>query len=646
MKPYASHVNAAVQRFTAQREEPFSAEEVIDAVAPMLEEDEEDIPALVLESLTHDPHCLLDYQKNQFVPRAYFFKGKKFLIQPTAEEVAGGYLIAGHRFMPFQPWGFHPSDSTITTRDGATIGTRLMPRSLMDAQIYFSLLHPGRLFAYLVGDDPDNADPLETAEGLEIPLNLRVFDLNEWFARTGFRVGDAMLMTVTDWREGGYILEHKPAGNKRGITEWSDQFEETLLDMVLEVLGPATNIYEQLSLTYFFGPKSLGEEPRLHLGGFLSHMQELQLTKMGGEPMFWYRGQSADAALMDMAIQRSREPGPKRNTTNSIDDICAELGLAFGEEELEAYMRDSLFHGEKDVNDVLERCLRSRGSITFNSQEQGNAFWRHAEDLWVKVSQGYNRFADQRAGKCRAEGLKILDQALTWMDQMGADAELDDDNHKKQYVALSGMTAVLTEMIISLNGEDLNQEEINHLRAGIDQIASRLRSGVEMIKPPPEPGRQRPVFRVIEGGMARPESVYLLRVNLVSAEPPLWRLIEVSGRTNFDMLGTILAAAMSLEQEAPFQFHLADSIVGKARPGVSDAHEVLLQKALSQGDQFHFEYGTHENWLHLIEVERVAGPEESEHYPRCLEGQGAHEEGRIQAGPVDTEAINEVLRGA
>ncbi|MCK4565042.1 MAG: hypothetical protein KAU94_10265, partial [Verrucomicrobia bacterium] len=54
-----------------------------------------------------------DGLNENFVPRRAFFQGAQFRITPLKEEIEGGYIVPGHRFIPFVSREVFPPDARL-----------------------------------------------------------------------------------------------------------------------------------------------------------------------------------------------------------------------------------------------------------------------------------------------------------------------------------------------------------------------------------------------------------------------------------------------------------------------------------------------------------------------------------------------------
>jgi len=657
-------IEKVVHAFLEKRRRRFSVDDLVIKLEERFgEEALPDLFGAVIETLVTSPLVFYDENRDDYVPRRTFFKGKRFVVQPTAEELREGYLIPGHRFMPFLPLRAHPAAVTVTLPDERRPETRFIERNLRDLEIYFSLFSGMTVFEYVAADDQGNATILESAKGLDRPVRIRVIDLADWFRETGFREGDRILVTVLDWDAGRLTFEHDRSLISDSLRlAWSASLESALIEHVFEMLGPTTNLHDQLAYAFFTGDKKLLDHPRLHIGGFLGHLRKVQITRINGEPLFWYADSAPEDALMALA-----EMGLDHEIEDPQDDeeLLVMMGLPFGSDELEAYMLDELFRGGDDLDAVIRRVVGGRPQHAARAEQHLGMFHQLAGELWDDVAAEYNRFSDQRSGRCRAEALAVLDAVLASLVSLDEREGEIADPANKDFVELSGMISVLTQMIISLNYAELSLEEMNEVLAGIQQISARTREIIAALEPEP-PREKRAAFRLIRGGQGLADRLYLLEIVIEDTDPKVWRRLEVTADTGLGDLHHIISVLFGRRGKLSHVFRFGDALYGDVKRqgalilGIEDESDMLLGDLVGQkGDELRYEYHIADCQAHIIRVVSVSEAK-GKVKPRCIDGAGqAPPEAKsefpflsgkkgakvpIQAKPYDKARINKKLK--
>jgi len=377
-------------------------------------------------------------------------------------------------------------------------------------------------------------------------------------------------------------------------------------------------------------------------------MKAVVLTDFGTDPVFWHLGQSPEDDLIEHVSDRMSD-------NNLFDDdlpletFLAEQGLTFGEEELEAFILDELFRGGTDPMGVLYRLEKIRAQHLEEQDDDRERLIHEIEMMWEMIADGYNRFSDQRAGRCRREGLEILDGLILWMlereDYLG-----DRMIPEKELLAISGLMAVLTEMVISLNDSELSLEEAETVQTSIRQISRRIQQTQDEIKSNDVQKGDRSGFRVLEGGRGRALQVYQVLVTLVEpANTRAWRRLLVRGDVNLAELSHIVSTAMNYKPDQLHAIRLGDLCFSDTNSphiiplGLYEESERLLNQLVEEaGTEMILEYDLANVKRHTLRIEAIHEPQPDQVLPTCLGGDGKPGRGRKK---VDLEAINQKLAG-
>ncbi|MGA2975205.1 MAG: hypothetical protein ABSF77_07835 [Spirochaetia bacterium] len=67
---------------------------------------------------------------------------------------------------------------------------------------------------------------------------------------------------------------------------------------------------------------------------------------------------------------------------DSLDEILSDIGISLGSVEVEAFMRDELFHRRADFDGVMSRIFAGRQAVFFYDDDQASAFRLFMEKLW------------------------------------------------------------------------------------------------------------------------------------------------------------------------------------------------------------------------------------------------------------------------
>lgn len=414
-------LNDLIKVFALKRSKPFEFEKLVQYVEKRVQGDDDDDrlydAACASEWLFEDEREMF---LERFMPRHAFFKGAEFRVTPLPEEVEGGFLIPGHRFLPYLSRSVFPGDATLILPDGSSVQTRT--EQLPYAMAGRCLLFFGQYgtIDYLICDHESNADRLKPP--VEKPLELTVFDLQAFYESCGFQPGDSLMLTVDDWVNGCFSVHHVPAGKAPldfAVThDWTHAlrlgFEEACFDTDLR-----HDCCEQAARMLWLAacneeaPPVL-QNPPLSLAAFFNMQEDLKLQTAGQVSFFWPVDEPLDSRILNSLDHGGAVP------ESELDSYFDLLGLSLNSEEAGAYMRDALSRGEKSPDTVLARVIQGRSLYFPTAGEQKN-FHRLWGNLWDDIRKIYVPEKD-RHREMRAVFLDLNDQCLQVLRALDRDS--------------------------------------------------------------------------------------------------------------------------------------------------------------------------------------------------------------------------------
>jgi hypothetical protein len=197
-------------------------------------------------------------EKWHCMQRQSFFEGAEFLITPDSWEIENGFLVPGHRFVPFVDPDFFPSDVELiecSEKKAAAKSETTAP--LGEIFRYHTLLGSEQLFDHLAAENPANMR-LAGRPSATDPVSITVFILKDFYRKNEFAQGDALKCRVVDYKEGKVEFEFLPASERsnRKLNEFVDAFDRALGKMI-SVRGKYLDLPEQLAQSCYFGRSEL-----------------------------------------------------------------------------------------------------------------------------------------------------------------------------------------------------------------------------------------------------------------------------------------------------------------------------------------------------------------------------------------------------
>ena len=173
----------------------------------------------------------------EFITRAGVFIGRWFSFMPSAEEIQKGYIILGHRCIPFVNPDVSPDEIQIT--DGkAIIHPKAVTFSMNLALDTFALYGEGYVLPYIFNDHSNKKLQLSSVQyGMPSEIDLTAWPLSKITGGKNIKYGDRILGRVVDWSANIVELSVLPANASDELTaadlereEWYLDFEKGLIN--------------------------------------------------------------------------------------------------------------------------------------------------------------------------------------------------------------------------------------------------------------------------------------------------------------------------------------------------------------------------------------------------------------------------------
>lgn len=570
---------------------------------------------------------LFEVDSDFFCPRRTFFQDAQFRITPVKEEVEGGYLIPGHRFIPFiSREVFPPEAQLLLLMDGTSVKTRKRP---VPQPLAMSCLHfygPGSAIDYLVFDDESNAHRLVPPYTADVTMT--TFDLRRFYKSSGFRPGDSLMVKVVDWLKGLYSIERAGAASDLvAARKWTDSMESALSDAIDE-LETNGDCYEQLALAMRNAQEddesiSLMENPPMALAAYFNLQQGLSVQTLGERALFWEK----DGDLREEAVLEALDNPPEPKS--ELDAYFQFFGLSLSEDEVDAYMRDALFRGEEEAGLVLARTTAGR-HLLFSSAEDQDRFHTLWNELWADVKADYDPSNDP-FGAVRSRMLLLNDKILATLRELDArDAGMEILSSAESF-ELGHVSSMVSAALVLFNhpgdedaSPDMLVDMMPNLEKAVDRLAkSILSDAAKKAKPKKKASNKK----------GTSGSIYQLKISLKGAKPPIWRRILIPADMELMELHEAIQAAMGWENCHMHQFKQGrtffmpepnDDFAGFGGFDTEDSSGVRIDQLLrTEKDKIEYEYDFGDSWEHEVLLEKVLEPAAGAVYPVCVKGKGA-----------------------
>jgi hypothetical protein len=640
-----SPLEKSVEEFILSRTGRFSFEELSESLKA---QGRKKSPEKEILDILETGGLVFSRDFNTFAPRHIFFRKARFMISPTDDEVKAKILIPGHRFIPFCSLLTNPRDCVLRLPDGTELPRRTVGKKVRDILIYYSLYGRESLPAMLAADRPENAEALRGADFPDAAVQVTVFDFAPAFDRWKFVFGDGVLLVVEDWIRGVFTIDHVKKKKRLELMKDSEDWIRGLekgFSKTFDDLGLNFPLEEQVAYAYFYAGKRVLKNPPLHLGGFIDSSPRVNFVDYGAETRLWHD------THIDPSMLKIPDPIEPSGATGSMDAIFHDLGISLSTVEVEAYMRDELFHRREDAEGVLQRIFAGRAA-EFYSEEQLGDFVTYFEKLWNRVRRSYNFFSDQHTGKVRSRILAILDRHLEWQRGLDSRQVPREILPVQETTSAAQSTAFLVTYLKLLNKKspapESETDEILNLLPRIDESLENLRERIDeqIEKSVPEAKRaENRAIRLVRpepapvdpaGRRGRgPKRLYVLKIGLLHISPPIWRRVQVPGNFTLEDLHDTIQNAMGWDSYHAHSFLIDGKSYGTAAEeaaefGIDESDESMFcleELDLTEKKRFRYIYDFGDEWIHQVTVERVlparGKSEEDKTSAVCLAGKRA-----------------------
>jgi hypothetical protein len=422
-------VEAAVKSFVeSQNGASFEGRELLDFVIANLPKGRKpskkapqgrEIGEMALEILKSlEDGILCDPASGRFQTAEGFFKGALFRATPSREELAEGILLPYPRLAFFcNPELCGADEIAITPSDipgAAPIGSKTHAMAFDALSESHILVGRSALVDYLVAESHANFAPLKAHEAPKTKMNLSVFDMRDYYGKSGFQEGDSLIFEVLDWRLGRYSFRREPIrSSEADRREWMHSLERSLA-RTWKDFGDYLEIADQVAAALFSDACSggvLAKSPHVGLDEAHRLFKEIALVQEGGE---WALVPSEELASEmgadELPPDAVKELSPSDFSVSkgklTEEDVLKEIKFPYPLPILQAMIFDELSNGCESFEEFHSRNIAGL-SLEFADDAQEAAFLNFIEDLWEDSQERFNPAGDEAKSPLRVRILEL-----------------------------------------------------------------------------------------------------------------------------------------------------------------------------------------------------------------------------------------------
>ena len=386
--------------------------------------------------ILHVSEFVFSLVNNEFVTKAGVFTGRWFSFKPSREEVENGFIIIGHRCMPFVNPDI-PPDAISVMSDGKIVESGSQTVSMNLAMDTFALYGEGYILPYIFNDKNNKTLALSSVQySMPQEIQLTAWPLEKISGGEKFKYGDRILCRVINWSDGVVEMRAQNSGLSEFVIsdeavqreEWYTHFENGLLES-FDRHGPASSIEEQLSFLFLENQEQLCIRNCGSIEEFLAHTTKIGFEPYGVESRIWRKGETV----------------PYTGKWNGMDfergALLSDMALTLTPRVIDAILEDRIYDkkcGKKQVSDDFEDVIKTIfPNMAMISPEERRLVLLNIEKRNDILEKMYNQFSDYPIAEMRKRILGLFTRVSELFCAIGGSGVAAENFPQQELVILS-----------------------------------------------------------------------------------------------------------------------------------------------------------------------------------------------------------------
>ena len=386
--------------------------------------------------ILHVSEFVFSLVNNEFVTKAGVFTGRWFSFKPSREEVENGFIIIGHRCMPFVNPDV-PPDAISVMSDGNVVESSAQTVSMNLAMDTFALFGEGYILPYIFNDKNNKTLALSSVQySMPQEIQLTAWPLEKISGGEKFKYGDRILCRVINWSDGVVEMRAQNSGLSEFVIsdeavqreEWYTHFENGLLES-FDRHGPASSIEEQLSFLFLENQEQLCIRNCGSIEEFLAHTTKIGFEPYGVESRIWRKGETV----------------PYTGKCNGVDFergvLLSDMALTLTPRVIDAILEDRIYDkkcGKKQVSDDFEDVIKTIfPNMAMISPEERRLVLLNIEKRNDILEKMYNQFSDYPIAEMRKRILGLFTRVSELFCAIGGSGVAAENFPQQELVILS-----------------------------------------------------------------------------------------------------------------------------------------------------------------------------------------------------------------
>ena len=426
------------------------------------------------------------YQQDEstYCSKAIIFDNACFSILPTKKEIDEGYLIIGHRTLPFTNIALFPYDLNFYL---AKKPIQKMVKALPNSEIekHYELFGDDHLMQ-IIEMDPANMDTdPETIMNPELYSTIiTVLDMKKFYEKFNFRYGDRIICKIVDWYSGLVniapysLLKENPfeVSEAEQIKKiWAELFENNLACVINEH-GVLTDIYEQLLFAIMMDQKYLCSPWYNSIEEVLENSTRFELQPFGIESRIWFKEEPIIAIKKWDSIF-TLVPLSQMNRETCGFSKCISLNL--NDFIIQAYIKDAIFNNETDIQFLMNRIIPD--FIPIKSEDLSNVMLK-LEHKSAIIRKDYSKFADFPIAQIRHDALDILSGIIILAHEIRLSTIEPATLPQQPLIIMMHLVDHISKLLcVYLNHQDNSDEELNSMQNSVQGMKMSFDENKEIL---------------------------------------------------------------------------------------------------------------------------------------------------------------------
>ena len=423
---------------------------------------------------------------NMFETKAGIFTNRWFSFKPSREEIEKGYVIIGHRCIPFVNSEI-PPDSIKVIAEGEFVESTATEVSMNLAMDTFALFGEGYILPYIFNDKNNKSLALSSVQySMPQEITLTCWPLEKITKGAPFKYGDRILCRVIRWADGlvemqtqqnelsGFVISDAAVQRE----EWYSHFEDGLLES-FDRYGPSSSIEEQLSFLFLEHQSQLFIRNCGSVEEFLAHTTKIAFEPYGMESRIWRKGEAVPY------IGKWNGVGIERGM------LLTDMALSLTPHVIDAILEDRIYDKrcgkENDVDDFDEVIKKIFPNMAMISPSERRLVLLNIEKRNDILEKMYNQFSDYSIARMRKRILLLFTRVSELFCEIGGSGIAANTFPQQELVILSQIYSHLVRLLEEVENvymrpqfpEDAVSLSLDGLEETFDDISGTLYSALE-----------------------------------------------------------------------------------------------------------------------------------------------------------------------